>query len=80
MNVRVSSELVREMEELIRKKRFKSKKQAVEDALRILIAREKVRETDSLIEEIRKGTEGKPGLTEKLLKDREEEDVHSCGP
>ncbi|GEM_PF-2738938 len=80
MNVRVSSELVREIEELIRRKRFKSKKEVVEEALRLLIAREKVKEIDSLLEEIRRGTEGMPSVTEKLLEDREEEDVHSSGP
>ncbi len=80
MNVRVSSKLLREIEELVRRKRFKSKKEAVEEALRLLIAREKVKEIDSLIEEIRKGTEGMPSVSEKLLEGREEEDVHSAGP
>ena len=81
MNVRISRDLASEIDELVRRKKFRSKKEAVEEAIRMLIAREKIKEIDSLIEEIRKGTEHLPGVTRQLLKDREEEDVlHSDSP
>ncbi len=65
----------------MRRRRFRSKKEAVEEAIRLLIAREKIKEIDSLIEEVREGTEHMPGVTRQLLRDREEEDaLHSDSP
>ncbi len=81
MNVRISRDLASEIDELVRRKKFRSKKEAVEEAIRMLIAREKIKEINSLIEEISKGTERLPGVARQLLKDREEEDVlHSDSP
>ncbi len=48
--------------------------------MNVRVSSELTREIDSLIEEIRRGTEGMPSLTEQLLRGRKEEDVQSCGP
>jgi len=74
MNVRVDGELSREVDELVRRGVFKTKREAVEKALRLLIARVKAEEIRRAIDEVREGTEGLPSAAEALLESRAEED------
>ncbi|MDK2464401.1 MAG: ribbon-helix-helix domain-containing protein [Candidatus Korarchaeota archaeon] len=74
MNVRVDEELSREVDELVRRGLFKTKREVVEEALRLLIARLKAQEIRRSIDEVREGTEELPSATEALLESRAEED------
>ena len=62
------------VEEVIRRGAFKTKREVVEEALRLLIARLKAEEIRRSIDEVREGTEGLPSATEALLESRAEED------
>ncbi len=74
MNVRVDEELSREVDELVRRGVFRTKREAVEEALRLLIARVKAEEIRRSIDEVREGTENLPSAAEALLESRAEED------
>ena len=71
--MKLDEKLLGEVEELIEKGRVKTKKEAFEKALLLLIRKHKAKEWAERIDEIRKGTEEMPSATEAVRKSHEEE-------
>jgi Arc/MetJ-type ribon-helix-helix transcriptional regulator len=76
LNVRIDKELAEEIDEMVRGGRFRTKTDAITDALRLLIKAQKGRELAERMNSVREGTEGYPSLSKALADTREEEDEH----
>ena len=74
VNVKLDEKLVREIERLVEEGYVKTKKEAFERALRLLIKSRKALELAERINKVREGTETMPSVTEALVKSHEEED------
>lgn len=74
VNVKLDEKLVREIEKLVEEGYVKTKKEAFERALRLLIKSRKALELAERINKVREGTETMPSVTEALVKSHEEED------
>jgi Arc/MetJ-type ribon-helix-helix transcriptional regulator len=74
VNVKLDEKLVREIERLVKEGYVKTKKEAFERALRLLIRSRKALELAERINKVREGTETMPSVTEALVKSHEEED------
>lgn len=75
VNLKLEEELVREVEELVRRGFFKSKKEAFVTALNLLIRKYKAEELRKRIDQLRKGTRNLPSAAEEVMKEHEEDDL-----
>lgn len=74
VNLKLDEKTVREVEKLVKEGYFSSKTEAFVKALQLLIKSQKAGEMAKRIDEIRKGTEKAPSVTEAIVKSHEEED------
>jgi len=74
VNVKLDEDLLREVERLVEKGHAKTKKEAFEMALRLLIKSSKAQELAERIDRIREGTEAMPSVVEAVIESHEEED------
>jgi len=72
VNVKLDKTLLGEVEELIQKGWVKTKKEAFQKALQLLIRTYKAAELADRIDKIREGTEKMPSLTEAVVLSHEE--------
>ncbi|MFQ5711887.1 MAG: type II toxin-antitoxin system VapB family antitoxin [Candidatus Geothermarchaeales archaeon] len=75
VNVKLDEKLLREVERLREKGHVKTKKEAFEKALRLLIRSYKAEELAERIDRVREGTEDLPSATEAAVEAHEEEDA-----
>ncbi len=75
VNIKLDKELADEVEELVRKGIFRSKKDAFTQALKLLIRKYRAEELRRIMDEIREGTEKMPSATEAIIRSHEEEDM-----
>ena len=73
VNVKLDEKLFREVERLVEKGRVRTKKEAFEKALLLLIRSEKAVELAERIDRVREGTESMGGVTEAVVETHEEE-------
>lgn len=73
VNVKLDEKILKELEELLKKKYFKTKREAFEKALLLLIKSYKASEIIEKMNTIREGTEEKPSVTKALIESHEEE-------
>ncbi|MEM3045013.1 MAG: type II toxin-antitoxin system VapB family antitoxin [Candidatus Bathyarchaeia archaeon] len=74
VNVKLDEKLLREVERLIEEGYVKTKKEAFEKALKLLIKSHKASELEERIDRVREGTEGMPSVTEAVMELHGEED------
>ncbi|ODS35187.1 MAG: hypothetical protein A7316_10745 [Candidatus Altiarchaeales archaeon WOR_SM1_86-2] len=74
ITVKTTPVLMDELENVVKKEHYKSKSDAINDAIRFLVKKHKMREIDRRIKRIREGTEDLPSLTEAVIKSHEEDD------
>jgi len=74
VNVKLDEKLVAQVEQLVEKGLVKTKKEAFEEALKLLLKSRKVKEIQERIDRIREGTEAMPCVTEAAVQSHEEED------
>ncbi len=79
VNIKLDKELAEEVEELVRRGIFRSKKEVFIQALKLLIRKYKAEELRRIMDEIREGTERMPSATEAIIRSHEEEDVLEGG-
>jgi len=72
VNVKLDERLLREVEKLVESGYVKTKKEAFETALRLLIRSHKASELAARIDRIREGTETMPSVTEAVVESHEE--------
>lgn len=73
VNVKLDEKLLREVERLVEEGRVRTKKEAFEKALLLLIRAEKAVELAERIDRVREGTESMRGVTEAVAEAHEEE-------
>ncbi len=73
MNVKLNERLLREVERLVEQGHVKTKKEAFEKALQLLIKFHKASELAQRMDRLRKGTESMPSATEAAIESHEEE-------
>jgi len=74
VNVKLDERLVREVERLVEEGHVKTKKEAFERALQLLIRSHKAVEFEERIDRVRKGTEAMSSVTEAVIESHEEEE------
>jgi len=74
VNVKLDERLVREVEKLVEEGHVKTKKEAFELALQLLIRSHKAAKLEERIDRVRKGTEAIPSITEAVIESHEEEE------
>jgi Arc/MetJ family transcription regulator len=74
VNVKLDERLVREVEKLVEAGHVKTKKEAFERALKLLIRSHKAAELEERIDRLREGTEAMPSVTEAVIESHEEEE------
>lgn len=74
VNVKLDEKLVAQVEQLVEKGLLKTKKEAFEEALKLLLKSRKAQEIQARIDRIREGTEAMPSVTEAAIRSHEEED------
>ncbi|ODS42055.1 MAG: hypothetical protein MSIBF_01535 [Candidatus Altiarchaeales archaeon IMC4] len=74
MIIKTSPILMDELDYVVDKEHYRSKSDAINDAIRFFIKKHKLSMVDWKIERIREGTEGLPSLTEAVVESHEEED------
>ncbi|MBM5806072.1 MAG: hypothetical protein FJZ49_08450 [Candidatus Verstraetearchaeota archaeon] len=74
VNVKLDERILREVEELVEKGRVRTKREAFEKALLLLLKSYKSPELAERIDSVRKGTERMRGATEAVVEAHEEED------
>jgi len=74
VNVKLDERLLREVEKLVEKGHVKTKKEAFERALQLLIKSHKALELAGRIDKVREGTEAMPSVTEAVIESHEEEE------
>ena len=74
MNVKLDEKLLREVEKLVKEGHVKTKKEAFERGLRLLIRSVKASELAERIDRVSTGTERMPSATEAVVESHEEED------
>lgn len=73
VNVKLDEHLIREVEGLVEKKFVKTKKEAFEKALQLLIRGYKASELAERIDAVREGTEAFSSVTQAVVESHEEE-------
>ncbi|MEM2122148.1 MAG: type II toxin-antitoxin system VapB family antitoxin [Candidatus Bathyarchaeia archaeon] len=74
VNVKLDEKLLRELERLVEEGYVRTKKEAFEKALKLLIKSHKALELEERIDRVREGTEGMPSVTEAVIELHEEEE------
>jgi metal-responsive CopG/Arc/MetJ family transcriptional regulator len=74
VNVKLDEKLLQEVERLMEKGYVKTKKEAFERALKLLIKSHKALELEEKIDRVREGTEAMPSVTDAVIKSHEEEE------
>ena len=74
MNIRTTPFLANELDYIVKDGYFRSRSEAMNEAIRLLIRRYKLAKLESKLASVREGTEELASVTEALLKAREEED------
>ena len=74
VNIRTTKFLVNELDRIVKEGYFKSRSEAMNEGIRMLIRRYKMAKLEADLLDIRKGTKDLPSVTDALLKAREEED------
>jgi len=81
VNLKLDEKTVKEVERLVEKGYFRSKTDTFAKALQLLIKSRKTEELAKRIDDIRKGTEEAPSVSEAVVKSQEEEDeCYNRGP
>ncbi|MDP7264777.1 MAG: ribbon-helix-helix domain-containing protein [Candidatus Thermoplasmatota archaeon] len=75
VNIRTTPFLANELDHIVQDGYFRSRSEALNEAIRLLIRRYKLAKLESKLASVREGTENLPSVTEALLKAREEEDA-----
>ena len=73
VNVKLDGKLLREVEKMVEKGHVKTKKEAFEKALQLLIKSHKALELAERIDRVREGTQAMPSATEAVIGSHEEE-------
>ncbi len=73
VNIKLDEKILKEIEELLKKKYVKTKKEAFEKALLLLIRHYKASEIAEKINMIREGTEELPSVTKAIIESHKEE-------
>ena len=73
--MKLDEKLLREVEKMVKEGRVKTKKEAFEIALRLLLKSYKANELVKRIDKIREGTEELPSVTVAAVESHEEESV-----
>lgn len=74
MNVKLDEKLLREVEKLVKSGYVKTRKEAFERALQMLVKSHKALEFTERIDRVREGTEAMPSVTEAVTRSHEEEE------
>jgi len=74
VNVKLDEKLLLELEKLVEKGYVRTKKEAFEKALQLLLKSYKASEFAQRIDRVREGTEAMPSATEAVIESHEEED------
>jgi len=74
VNVKLDEKLLREVEKLVEEGHVKTKKEAFERGLQLLMKSYKARELAERIDRVREGTEAMPSVTEAVIESHEEEE------
>jgi len=75
VNIRTTPFLANELDHIVQDGYFRSRSEAMNEAIRLLIRRYKLAKLESKLASVRDRTEDLPSVTEALLKAREEEDA-----
>ncbi len=75
VNVKLDEKLLREVEKMVKEGHMKTKKEAFEIALLLLVKSYKGKELAKRIDKVREGTEKLPSVTEAAVESHEEESV-----
>jgi len=75
VNIRTTPFLANELDHIVKDGYFRSRSEALNEAIRLLIRRYKLAKLESKLASVREGTEDLSSVTEALLKAREEEDA-----
>jgi Arc/MetJ-type ribon-helix-helix transcriptional regulator len=74
MNIRTTEFLIKELDEIVKKGYFRSRSEAMNEGIRMLIRRYKLAALESKLIDARKETEDLPSVTKALIEARKEED------
>ena len=75
VNIRTTRFLATELDRIVKEGYFRSRSEAMNEAIRILIRRYQVAKLESKLAKAKKGTKNLPSLTKTLLEARQEEDA-----
>lgn len=75
VNIRTTKFLATELDRIVNEGYFRSRSEAMNEAIRILIRRYQLAKLESKLTKAKKGTKNLQSLTKALLESREEEDV-----
>ena len=75
VNIRTTRFLATELDRIVKEGFFRSRSEAMNEAIRILIRRYQVAKLESKLAKAKKGTKNLPSLTKTLLEARQEEDA-----
>lgn len=75
VNVKLDEKLLREVEKMVKEGHMKTKKEAFELALLLLVKSYKAKELAKRIDKVREGTEKLPSVSEAAVESHEEESV-----
>jgi metal-responsive CopG/Arc/MetJ family transcriptional regulator len=74
VNVKIDEKLAKQLDELVRSGYVRTKKEAFEKAIMMLLREQRATDLERRIAEIRRGTEKAPSVTEAAMRAHEEED------
>ena len=75
LNIRTTRFLATELDRIVKEGFFRSRSEAMNEAIRILIRRYQVAKLESKLAKAKKGTKNLPSVTKALLTARQEEDA-----
>lgn len=75
VNIRTTRFLATELDRIVKEGYFRSRSEAMNEAIRILIRRYQLAKLESKLAKAKKGTKDLPSVTEALLEARQEEDA-----
>jgi len=74
INVRTSEDLVKELDEEVKSGLYKNRTEAINEAIMLLVRRDRMRKIEERMRRISKKLEGKPSVSRALMESREEAD------
>ena len=75
VNIRTTRFLATELDRIVKEGYFRSRSEAMNEAIRILIRKYQVAKLESKLAKVKKGTKNLPSVTKALLEARQEEDA-----